>query len=478
MKGPTMQRRHWLKAAGLVGATLGAGTLANLLAPSRPARAADYKALVCVFLYGGNDGLNTIVPTDTTRWGEYAAVRGALALPQGSLVGLGTSGYGLHPSLAALAPAWAEGRLAPVFNVGPLFRPLTKAQYRNAAQSSDDIPDSLFSHSDQQILWETGSTDALTRTGWGGRASEALATVNPVISVGGNGRFGLSTRSAPLVLPGPGATFGAYELGTDAWRLNYAPIVARAAALRAIYQQAQDNDIAEAYATMQRDAFAVSERLGALVKVLPGQAGSVAAIDAAFASLISDGNVVPGLPRQMYQLAKLIHGNATVQGNRQIFFAQLGGFDTHGNQIGASVLEGTHAALLKSVGDSLAAFHEAMKALGLSDAVTVFTQSDFGRTFAPNNSNGTDHAWGNHHLVLGGAVRGGQTYGTYPALALGGPDDVGIESWERQGRWIPTTAVDQYAATLLAWFGASDAQLDSVLPNLRNFGATRNLGFV
>ncbi|MCW5667736.1 MAG: DUF1501 domain-containing protein [Piscinibacter sp.] len=473
-----MQRRHWLKLAGLAGATLGAGTLANLLAPSRPARAADYKALVCVFLYGGNDGLNTIVPTDTTRWGEYAAVRGALALPQGSLVGLGTSGYGLHPSLAALAPAWAEGRLAPVFNVGPLFRPLTKDQYRNAAQSSEDIPDSLFSHSDQQILWETGSTDALTRTGWGGRAAEALATVNPVISVGGNGRFGLSTRSAPLVLPGPGSTFGAYELGTDAWRLNYAPIVARATALRAIYQQAQDNDIAEAYATMQRDAFAVSERLGALVKVLPGQAGSVAAIDTAFAALISNGNVVPGLARQLYQVAKLIHGNATVQGNRQIFFAQLGGFDTHGNQIGASVLEGTHAALLKSVGDSLAAFHNAMKALGLSDAVTLFTQSDFGRTFAPNNSNGTDHAWGNHHLVLGGAVRGGQTYGTYPALALGGPDDVGVESWERQGRWIPTTAVDQYAATLLAWFGASDAQLDSVLPNLRNFGSARTLGFV
>lgn len=478
IKGPAMQRRHWLKLAGLVGASLGAGAIGNLLAPARPARAADYKALVCVFLYGGNDGLNTIVPTDATRWGEYAAVRQSLALPQGSLVGLGTSGYGLHPALAALAPAWADGRLAPVFNVGPLFRPLTKDQFRAAPESSADIPDSLFSHSDQQILWETGSSDALTRTGWGGRAAETLATVNPVISVGGNGRFGLSSLDAPLVLPGSGATFGAYELGTDAWRLNYAPIVARAAALRAIYQQPQDNDLAEAYAAMQRDAFEVSERLGALVKVLPGQAGSVAAIDNAFAALIADGNVVPGLPRQMYQLAKLIHGNATVLGNRQIFFAQQGGFDTHGNQIGANVLEGTHAALLKSVGDSLAAFHNAMQALGLSDAVTVFTQSDFGRTFAPNNSNGTDHAWGNHHLVLGGAVRGGQTYGSYPTLALGGPDDVGVESWERQGRWIPTTSVDQYAATLLAWFGATDTQLDTILPNLRNFGSARRLGFV
>jgi uncharacterized protein (DUF1501 family) len=254
--------------------------------------------------------------------------------------------------------------------------------------------------------------------------------------------------------------------------------VARAAALRAVYQQAQDNDLAEAYAAMQRDAFMMSDRLAALIKIKPGQAGSVPEIDNAFAGLITDGNVAAGLPRQLYQVAKLIAGNATVQGNRQIFFAQLGGFDTHGNQIGGTVLVGTHATLLRQVGDALAAFHNAMKALGLADAVTAFTQSDFGRTFLPNNSNGTDHAWGNQHLVLGGAVRGGQTYGTYPTLELGGPDDVGVESWERQGRWLPTTSVDQYAATLLSWFGASDAQLDAVLPNLANFGSARRLGFL
>ena len=191
-----------------------------------------------------------------------------------------------------------------------------------------------------------------------------------------------------------------------------------------------------------------------------------------------DGNVVPGLARQLYQAAKLIHGNATVLGNRQIFFAQLGGFDTHANQIGASATVGNHARLLQQVGDALACFHNAMKGLALADAVTAFTQSDFGRTFTPNNSSGTDHAWGNTHLVVGGAVKGGLTYGTYPTLALGGPDDVGVDSWELQGRWIPTSSVDQYAATLLAWFGASDAQLDAVLPNLRNFGSARTLGFV
>jgi uncharacterized protein (DUF1501 family) len=474
----TMNRRHWLQLAGLMGATAGAGTIGNLLLPGRPARAADYKALVCIFLYGGNDGLNTVVPTDATRYGQYSAVRKTLALPQASLIGLGSSGYGLHPSLAALAPVWAEGRLAPVFNVGPLFQPTTKAQFRAAPASSDLVPDNLFSHSDQQVLWESGSTDALTRTGWGGRAAQTLATANPVISVGGNGRFGLSAVSAPLVLPEPGATFGAYELGTESWRTSYAPLVARATALRGIYSQAQDNDLAEVYAGMQRDAFAMSDRLAALIKVKPGQAGSVAAIDNAFAPLIAGGDVADGLPRQLYQIAKLIAGNATVQGNRQIFFAQLGGFDTHANQIGASATVGNHARLLQQVGDAMACFHNAMKGLALADAVTAFTQSDFGRTFTPNNSSGTDHAWGNQHLVVGGAVKGGLTYGTYPTLALGGPDDVGVDSWELQGRWIPTSSVDQYAATLLAWFGATDAQLDTVLPNLRNFGSARTLGFL
>jgi len=143
-----------------------------------------------------------------------------------------------------------------------------------------------------------------------------------------------------------------------------------------------------------------------------------------------------------------------------------------------SPLEGDHARLLKELGDALAAFYAAMQGLGLGSAVTSFTQSDFGRTFAPNNSTGTDHAWGNQHLVLGGAVKGGATYGTYPDLVLGGNNDVGQDTWELQGRWIPTTAVDQYAATLLGWFGASDGQLDAVLPNLKNFGGARKLAFL
>ena len=384
--------------------------------------------------------------------------------------------YGLHPAMSALGAAWGEGKLAPVFNVGPLFQPLTKTQYRAAAANSEILPDSLFSHSDQQVLWETGSTDALTRTGWGGRAAEALATVNPVISVAGTARFGLSSLQTPLVLPGPGATFGAHGLqASDTW----APQLARKAAIDALYAQSQEVALADAYTAAQRDAFAMSARLGALVKTAPGDPGAIAAIDTAFAPITAAGKITSGLGNQLYQLAKLIAGNATVQGNRQLFFASMGGFDTHGNQlVTGSPLEGDHARLLKQLGDALAVFHAALKALGLSDAVTTFTQSDFGRTFAPNSSTGTDHAWGNQHLVLGGAVKGGQTYGTYPELVLGGASDVGQESWELQGRWIPTTAVDQYAATLLGWFGASEPQLDAVLPNLKNFGSARRLAFL
>jgi uncharacterized protein (DUF1501 family) len=477
MSDSTLNRRQWLRLSALTAATLGIGSAANLMLGARPARAADYKALVGIFLYGGNDGLNTVVPTDS-RYAQYSAVRAGLAIPQGNLVNLAGIPFGLHPSLGALATAWNEGKLAPVFNVGPLYAPMTKAQFRAAAANSPLIPDSLFSHSDQQILWETSTTSSITRSGWGGRAAETMATTNPVISVGGNGHFGLATTSTPLVLPAPGDDFGAYELGSEPWRTSYAPLVARANTLRAIYGHTQDSELGEAYARMQRDAFAVSDRLSALVKVTPGAAGSVAAIDSAFAPVIASGKLTTDIARQLYQIAKLVAGNATVQGTRQIFFAQMGGFDTHGNQIvTGSPLEGTHAKLLKELGDALGCFYAAMKAIGMSDAVTTFTQSDFGRTFTPNNSSGTDHAWGNTHLVMGGAVVGARSYGTYPTLQLGGPDDVGVDSWELQGRWIPTTSVDQYAATLLGWFGASDSQLDAVLPNLANFG-TRRLGFV
>lgn len=478
MSQTKLTRRAWLqRSGGLAAGALGATGLGSLLLGARPAYAADYKALVCVFLYGGCDGMNLVVPTDLARHNQYAAVRGPLGLPRGSLVALAGSDYGLHPALQALQPFWNDQSLAPVFNLGPLAAPLTKAQYLAEPDGSPLIPDALFSHSDQQTQWETASTDTLSRTGWGGRASSALGTVNPVISVGGNGRFGVETLRTPLVLPGPGENFGAYGLRPE--DTVWTPNRLRREAIDALYAEPQGPVLADAYRGQQATAFEMSERLAGIVGSVPGDAGSSPEIDSAFAPLIVNGQVSGDLARQLYQVAKLIRSNAQVQGNRQIFLAQAGGFDTHSGQVAADdATAGLHAGLLRGLGDALAAFQRAMQNLGLAGAVTTFTQSDFGRTFAPNSTLGTDHAWGNHQLVLGGSVKGRLTYGRYPELVLGGPDDVGVESWELQGRWLPGSSVDQYAATLLAWFGATSAQLDSILPHLPNFGSARNMGFV
>lgn len=464
-----INRRRWLMAGA-------AAAAAPLLMSTRSALAADYKALVCVFLYGGNDAMNMVVPSDATRHGQYAAVRGALALPRGSLATLAGSDYGLHPAMAALLPAWNAGQLAPVFNLGPLAAPLTKAQYLAEPAGSPRLPESLFSHSDQQLLWQSGGRQVLQRTGWGGRASEVLATANPTISVGGNGMFGVESQRAPLVLPGPGSFFGAYTLGAEdvAWE----PYRLRKEAIDSLYAAAQNHALADAFRAQQQTAFATSDRLADLVAAAPGSGTAPAAVDAAFAPLLVDGQLPTDIAAQLYQVAKLVAGNATVQGSRQLFFAQMGGFDHHMGQVAGDATSGPHAVLLGELADAMAAFQRAMDGLGLGRQVTLFTESDFGRTFAPNSSSGTDHAWGTHALVLGGSVKGRATYGSYPTLVLGGPDDVGVEDWELQGRWIPSSAVDQYAATLLGWLGATSTQLDTILPTLVNFGSRRSLGFL
>jgi uncharacterized protein (DUF1501 family) len=475
-----LSRRDWLlRSSASLASALGVGAASNLVLGTKNAHAADYKALVCVFLYGGNDGMNTVVPTDTARYGQYAQVRSSLALPVNSLSRLAGTNYGLHPALAALAPIWSSGQLAPVFNVGPMGRPMTKTEFRAAMNTPGLIPDNLFSHSDQQVLWESATTTSVTRTGWGGRASSAMGTANPVISLGGNPRFGQADQQGALVLPNtPGEVFGAQRLMPS--ELNWAPMIERKATFDLMYSQSNSLALADAYAAVQRNAFTLSERLSGLIQITPRGASANAVIDAAFAPLIAgDNSITTDLGRQLYQVAKLIHANTTVQGSRQMFFTEMKDFDTHANQsITGSPTEGAHARRLKELGDALACFHNAMKNLGLGGAVTTFTQSDFGRTFLPNTSQGTDHGWGNHHLVMGGAVKGGTTYGSYPDLTLGGPSDIGVEAWEKQGRWLPTTSVDQYAATLLAWFGATESQQLQVLPNLVNYGSALRLGFM
>jgi uncharacterized protein (DUF1501 family) len=483
-------RRQWLRRAmGLAGAPLMTGTglgllslAGNLALPARPARAADYKALVSVFLYGGNDGMNTVTPTDAARHAAYAAVRGPLALPRGALLGLSGTDLGLHPALSAIAPMWDQGRMATVLNVGPLWGPSTKAELRAAAEGSDLVPDALFSHSDQQVLWETSDSQVHLRAGWGGRMAEVMGLRDPVISLVGNHRFGVGELNAPLVLPGPGELFGVY--GVEASLEGWPAWAGRNAALRGLYEDAQGHQLADAFAAQQRHAFEVSARLGALVERMPGEAGSVAAIDNAFVPLMdAQGRFRTGLAARFYQTAKLI-ADAAGQGGRQIYMLSQDGYDTHGQQISTDALSGTHAELLRELGDALAAFHGALAALGLDAQVTTFTQSEFGRTFVPNNSAGTDHAWGGMQLVLGGAVQGrgvngsDGVFGRYPELVAGGPDDIGLHEWERQGRWIPTMGVDQYAGTLLRWFGATSGQIAGVLPHLSHWGQAPLPGFL
>jgi uncharacterized protein (DUF1501 family) len=467
------QRRRLLGWGGAgLASSLGLGAGSLLLAPARAA-ADDYKALVCLFFYGGNDGLNMVTPRDATRHAQYSAVRGALALPRTSLVALNND-YGLHPALSALAPVWAEGALAALHNVGPLYAPLSKAQYRAAVNGDPLVPDNLFSHSDQQRLWQASASTAFERTGWGGRASGLMNTTNPVISFGGNAHFGLGNNTAPWVLPEAGDGFGAN--GYFPW----APIEARRLALQQLMNEPQQLrlQLTEAYAKQQRDAFELETRIGNLFSFNPDPAADASGITGAFLPLISGGQLSTDVARQLYQVARFVANRSTVRGTRQIFFVQMGGFDNHADQAGTTVLEGQHAGLMKQAGDGMAAFWRALKAIGMQDNVTLFTQSDFGRSFAPNDSQGTDHAWGNEQLLMGGAVAGQATYGRYPTLVVGGPDDVGVDDWELQGRWIPSSSVDQYAATLLRWWGLNEAQLDAALPNLANFGSARNLGFM
>lgn len=450
-----MKRRDILKTL-LGGSALGAmGGLEALLAT--PAQAADpsYKALVCVALYGGNDGANMITPRDS-RYAAYASVRGPLALAQNSLVAIGSE-YGLHPALSALAPFWAQGKMAAVLNVGPLVRPTTRAQL---IAKLADLPDNLFSHSDQQNLWESGGHSVLGRTGWGGRLMEAMAS-DPVFAFGGSGRLGIGNARSTLALPGPGSEFApaGYFAGVNA---------SRRAMLDTIANRTRDNALVGAFAGIQKTAYSRSASIGPLLRVSPANTPAEP-LNAIFGNLSGVYNT--SIAKQLYQVAKMIAARATVGGSRHVFVVSQDGYDTHNDHLTRQ------GDLFAELGPALAAFHTAMVQLDLQNSVTSFTLSDFGRTLKPNSSAGTDHAWGNHHIVLGGAVNGGQAYGNYPSLTLGGADDFGVNSWEWQGRWIPTQSVDQYVATLAAWMGLNDTQLNTLLPNLANF-STRNLGFV
>lgn len=449
-----MNRRDFLRRSGALTAAGLAGSLDLVSLSAHAQAAADYRALVCIFLFGGNDGNNLLLPADSAGYAQYAAVRGAgsgIALTQAELLPIQPANldtpFGLHPALKELQPLFAGGQLAAIANVGTLTQPTSKVQYAAGVR-----PDSLYSHSDQQNQWQTSIASGTARTGWGGRLADVLAPqaggAFPVItSTAGVTLFVTGTASRPLAIPVTGG-FGlsGYNNGPAA--------KARLAALNSLLAIDRGNTFVDAASAITEQAIALSATVN---PILTSTASAVASLFAGQSSSIA---------RQLLAVARMIEARAATGARRQIFFVSLGGFDTHANQLA------TQQTLFGQLSPAWKAFYDATVQLGVAQQVTSFTLSDFGRTFKPAAGGGSDHAWGNHHLALGGAVKGGMLYGRYPTLTLAGPDDA-----EREGRWIPTTAVDQYGATLAKWLGASAADLAQVFPNLARFPVD-NLGFL
>ncbi len=450
----------------------------------------DYKALVCIFLQGGNDSNNLIVPTVTSEYLNYSAIRTpVLALPQGSLLNLvipGTSNnyvdpaghsFGLHPACPELAQLFSEGKLAMLMNTGTLVFPLTRAQYQAGILQK---PPQLFSHADQVTQWQTSIPNQPPTTGWAGRCADLLNSVQP---------------GAPISLSVSLAGANTFEVGNIV--SQYSVSTAGAIALSGVSGArlaALTNILGLPYANLQAQAYAgvanhSIQSSGLLNNAVTNTAGNywTNPFPTTITNLVSGAKFSSALGPQLQMIARLIEAGRRPVANggfgmkRQIFFCQVGGYDLHTGQTNYSVnnpnnvLTGAHSNLFSELSQSLYAFQRAMEQLeplypGISSSVTAFTASDFGRTF-PSNGQGSDHGWGSHHLIAGGAVNGGKTYGTFPTLAVNGPDDTST------GRWIPTTAIDQYFATLATWFGVDNSNLPTVFPNLGHF-ATANLGFV
>lgn len=421
-------------------------------AMAQPA-ASDYKALVCVFLLGGNDGNNMVVPMTQPDFDAYRAIRGNLALPDNSAKLLPVQSvadgkpYGLNDGLKGIQPLWGQGKLAVVANMGNLVKPTTRAEY---LANAGPLPTNLFSHSDQTSQMQSGFPNTGAGTGWAGRVADAANPMNGAasfpasVSMSGPALFctGGVVQSASLI---PDYDLSIY--GMDLWPATAA--AARKTALQEVLTFDSGLALVQAANKVRQDA----ANLNALLK----DAGASPPLVTAF----------PGtqIGRQLQQVAKIIQLRGATGMKRQVFFCALGGFDTHGSQ------GWTHWNLLTQLGDALTAFYQSTVDQGVAGQVTAFTLSEFGRSLQPSGS-GSDHGWGNHQIVLGGAVQGGRVYGSFPAFALSGPNDSGS-----RGVWIPTTATDQFGATLASWFGLTAAQLPSVFPNLGNFAQT-NLGFV
>ncbi|NEX62184.1 DUF1501 domain-containing protein [Noviherbaspirillum galbum] len=456
-------RRAFLRrAATLSAAGVAAPWALNLaaIAEASAATATDYKALVCVFMYGGNDYANTLVPYDSDNYTRYQQLRPTLAYARADLAATAlqpasdprdSAGfahqYALAPELSPLFPLFGSGQMAVLLNVGTLVQPTTKLQYTNKTAA---LPPKLFSHNDQQSFWQSSATEGAT-SGWGGRMGDLFEAGN------GNATFTCVNVSGNAVYLS-GKTAVQYQVSTTgSVPLNgiKTPLFGSAAcsdALRNLTTQPRAHLLENEYNRVMQRSINANQ-------VLSGSLASAPAITTAFPASNT-------LADQLKMVARMISVAGSLGIKRQVFFVSLNGFDTHDG------LLTVHPGLLTKVASAMTAFYNATVELGVAGNVTTFTASDFGRTLSGNND-GSDHGWGSMHFVLGGAVNGNRYYGTAPVVASNGPDDVG------QGRLLPTTSVDQYGATLGKWMGMSDSDLLTVLPSLANYNlSSRTLGFV
>ncbi|WP_414662772.1 DUF1501 domain-containing protein [Horticoccus sp. 23ND18S-11] len=472
-------RRHFLgQCCSAVGTTGILSTLAQLRAigavtgvPSgspAPARAgavpSDYKAIVCIFLAGGNDANNLIIPSGTA-YSSYATQRNVIAVPNSGLLPITprTSdgrAWALHPGVPELRTLFNSGKCAFLANVGTLVEPTTLAEY---TAGTVKLPPQLYSHNDQQVQWQSSVPDQPFRTGWGGRTADLLDALNT------NNQISMSISLD---------SFNNFEVGRSVTQFSISPAgvisftgsndragtsgAARYAAQKDLYAASNPNLFAAAFGNLSSDALGSSELLSSTLAAAPVLSTVFPANSATTPNKLAD---------QLKMIAKLISVSSTLGVKRQIFFARLGGWDLHADQVDeVNKAMGAHASLLAQVSRAMNAFYDATVELGCADRVTTFTASDFGRTYS-SNGDGSDHGWGNHQIIVGGAVKGGDIYGRMPSLAVNGPDDTG------RGRWIPSTSVDEYGATIARWFGVSETNLSTAFPNIGRF-AKPNLGFM
>lgn len=435
-----MNRRDLLK----LGAASALAPWASLPARALAAPDEDYRALVCVFLLGGNDANNLIVPTDAAPYARYQQARPNLAIPREQLLAIaptntGGATYGLHPAMGGLQALFNSGQAAVVANTGPLMVPTSKAQL---LARSVPLPVNLYSHSDQQGMWQSAIADGPARNGWGGRLLERL-----VAEGAGNRGYSAVSLAGGNVWESGDANLAAYRVspsgnfGFD----FYDPANATDPLAVAIGGLLAENS-ADPFAQTWLDTLGRSMENQ---RVLTGALGNAPA----FATVFPE----TGLGAQLRMAARLIAARQALGLKRQCFYCSIGGFDTHGDD----QLERQQAAFT-DIAAAVSAFHAATVELGVSRQATLFTASDFGRTLA-SNGQGSDHGWGSHQLVVGGSVRGQRIVGRFPELSVGGPDDAG------EGVWIPTTSVDQFGGELARWFGADTATVNQIFPRLGYF---------